>query len=370
MKPYFGLLIFAFSFLSCHAQTSEAVNGIDNTVFIDDGSIGNKIYELCKYFPNETQLSFAILKEGTERYVDVKRVRDTLIVIEHKPYTYEIGSITKVFTSTLLAQAVTEGEVALTEAINTRYNASFLDEVEIPFVNLANHTSGLPRLPSNLFGAEGFEMNNPYKIYDKPALDSYLAEKLKFDTAIGSKYAYSNLGAGLLGQTLAQVYNQPYKKLISEKIFNVFGMEQSTFGNKNVKDSLVTGLNKNGKPVSFWDMDAMAPAGAILSTTGNLSLFVKAHFAGDNEALTLSRKRTHAVNKNKDIALGWHIIKGEGGDKFYWHNGATGGFTSSLAMDVDHKTAVIILSNVSGLSPERGKIDTLCFNVMKMLKEE
>ncbi|RMB62900.1 class C beta-lactamase-related serine hydrolase [Dokdonia sinensis] len=369
MKIVYTLILSAFTLFSCQAQTSEAVNGFDTTQFPSE-AISLKVYEQTKRFPNNTQISFAFLNEGQETFVDVKRDNDTLSVIAHKPYAYEIGSVTKVFTSTLLAQAITEGRVSLKESITNHYNAPFSGNIEISFEQLANHTSGLPRLPSNIFNAQGFEVNNPYKIYDKASLDSYLADQLELENKSGTTYGYSNLGAGLLGQTLAQVYDTPYKKLISEKIFKVFGMKQSTFGNVNVEQFLVSGLDKDGQSVSFWDMDAMAPAGAIISTTEDLSLFVKAHFAGGNDALALSRKRTHTINNNMDIALGWHIIKAQSGQKFYWHNGATGGFTSSLAMDVDTRVAIALLSNISGLSPESGKVDQLCFNLMRLLKEE
>lgn len=369
MKFFSAIISSAFTLFSCQAQTSEAINALDTSQFPSE-AIGLKVYELTKNFPNGTQLSFAFLNGEEEVYIDVKRDDDTLSIIEHKSYAFEIGSITKVFTATLLAQAVTEEKVKLDESIDSHYKAPLLGNVDISFEQLTNHTSGLPRLPSNLFNAQGFETNNPYKIYDKLALDFYLANQLKLENESGTKYGYSNLSAGLLGQTLAQVYDTPYKRLISEKIFKEFGMEQSTFGNENVEQFLVKGLDKNGHQVSFWDMDAMAPAGAILSTTEDLSLFVKAHFEVGNDALTLSRKRTHTVNKNMDIALGWHIIKANSGEVLYWHNGATGGFTSSLAMDVNEKTAVVILSNISGLSPESGKVDTLCFDIMRLLKEE
>ena len=70
-----------------------------------------------------------------------------------------------------------------------------------------------------------------------------------------------------------------------------------------------------------------------------------------------------------DIALEWHIINTKSGNTWYWHNGGTGGYTSSMAMDVETKKAVIVLTNVSAFSKLQKHIDPLCFELMKTLKK-
>ncbi|MFV0590009.1 MAG: hypothetical protein ACK5M7_01375 [Draconibacterium sp.] len=69
-----------------------------------------------------------------------------------------------------------------------------------------------------------------------------------------------------------------------------------------------------------------------------------------------------------EIGLGWHILHPEPETTLYWHNGGTGGYTSSVAINMQNKSAVIILSNVSAFHPKKGKIDELCFGLLKTLK--
>jgi hypothetical protein len=71
-----------------------------------------------------------------------------------------------------------------------------------------------------------------------------------------------------------------------------------------------------------------------------------------------------------DIGLGWHILKSQAKNPWYWHNGAAGGYSSSIAIDVIAKNGIIILSNVSAFNPNMGNIDKLCFELMKTLEKE
>ena len=113
---------------------------------------------------------------------------------------YEIGSISKVFTATLLADMVNRGEVALAEPI-----AKFLPKtVKVPERNgkqitlqdLATHKSALPRLPTNL---QPKDPTNPYADYTVDNLYAFLnSHTLTRD--IGAQEEYSNLGVGLLEQ--------------------------------------------------------------------------------------------------------------------------------------------------------------------------
>ena len=79
--------------------------------------------------------------------------------------------------------------------------------------------------------------------------------------------------------------------------------------------------------------------------------------------------KTFEANDKIDLGMGWHIIKSESGKNVHWHNGGTGGYTSSMAIDTEGKNAVIILTNVSAFNPKMGQIDQLCFALTKLLVE-
>ena len=102
------------------------------------------------------------------------------------------------FTSTLLAQYVLEGRVSLEDDITDYMHIDIKGNPGISFKQLANHTSGLPRLPSNI-ETESFDTENPYQAYDEKHLRQYLLEEIDLEQTPGERYSYSNLGAGLLG---------------------------------------------------------------------------------------------------------------------------------------------------------------------------
>src|SRR5687767_12715314 len=141
---------------------------------------------------------------------------------------FEIGSITKVFTSLLLADMIQKGEVALTDPV-----AKYLPETvrmperggkKITLEHLATHTSSLPRLPANMFPRDPA---NPYADYTTGQLYEFLSStELMRD--IGEKYEYSNLGVGLLGHALARRAGMSYETLVRMRILEPLGMKSTT----------------------------------------------------------------------------------------------------------------------------------------------
>src|SRR5262249_11166935 len=116
---------------------------------------------------------------------------------------FEIGSITKVFTSLLLADAVKRREVALTDPISKflpdRVKSPERGDRAITLQDLSTHTSGLPRLPANFAPKNA---SNPYADYSVEDLYQFLGG-YQLTRDIGTQYEYSNLGGGLLGHVLA-----------------------------------------------------------------------------------------------------------------------------------------------------------------------
>lgn len=322
----------------------------------------------CQYlrgFPDGTNASLAIIENGDIRFFGVVRVHDSLHLVDNRQAVFEIGSISKVFTATLLANLVLEGKVKLDDDIGDYFDVPIKGSPRITFKSLANHTAGLPRLPSNLFALSN--PDNPYKDYDTQKLEDYLRESLTLSDNAGSKSEYSNLGAGLLGYTLERVSGEPYQELLERYIFSKYGMASSTTRRQDVADRLVNGLDGRGEPTSHWDLASLVGAGGILSTTEDLTRFALRQFDDNNGALALTRQKTFAVNERTDIGLGWHINYTDAGDMWHWHNGGTGGFRSCMAIDVNRSNGVIILSNVSAFHNDSGKIDQLCFALMGMI---
>ena len=340
-----------------------------NNLTIKSGIITQKqseiIFENAKIFPNHTQISIAIIKDGKVNYYGINNKNDTISTVNNKRSVFEIGSISKVFTSTILANFVIDEKINLNDNINGYLKTSFNNNTEISFINLANHTSGLPRLPSNL-DLTKVNPENPYKEYKEKGLEEYLTKHLELLNK--EKYQYSNLGAGLLGYTLSKIENTTYENLLQNKIFSKFNMYNSTSDINKIKGNLVKGLNNEGNDVPNWEFSVLAGAGAIFSTVEDLSQFAISQFDNSNKELKLTRKKTFEVNENLDIGLGWHILKSQSKNFWYWHNGGTGGYSSSMVIDENTKNGIIILSNVSAFNPNKGNIDKLCFKLMKTIE--
>ncbi|SNZ01072.1 serine hydrolase domain-containing protein [Flagellimonas pacifica] len=325
------------------------------------------IFEKVKGFPNKAQISIAIISNGKAKYYGAKRANDSILTIENHKSVFEIGSITKVFTATLLADFVIEGKIELDDNINDFIDFTIKDNVPISFKQLATHTSGLPRLPESL-SSPSIDLTNPYKDYNEEKLKLDLSEKLVMSEKPGTKSEYSNLGVGLLGCVLGEIDNSTYGDLVQTKIFDRHQMSNSTTIRSKVMDKLVLGINENGQEVSNWDMSILMGAGGILSTTEDLTKFAIAHFDDNNKDLGLTRTPFHKATDNFSTGLAWGIITTESEAIWYWHNGGTGGYTSSMIIDTEEENGVIILSNISALGTMANNVMSLCPELMKTLE--
>ncbi|WP_306350902.1 serine hydrolase [Flavobacterium sp. '19STA2R22 D10 B1'] len=345
----------------------ESNNGGNNTFYALRSypkEIAEIIYSKSKDFPNNAQLSIAIIQNGKTNYYGIIKENDSIKPSENQHKVFEIGSITKVFTSTVLASLVEEKKIKLTDYVNSYYSFPFKDNIKISFESLANHTSGLPRLPQNLDLSNEI---NPYKNYKAKELEEYLKNLLKLENEPLKTYSYSNLGAGLLGYTLGLSQKTSFNALLQKKIFDKYKMMDSFTSSQNLGNKLVKGLSANGELVSNWDFDVLFGGGGILSTTADLAKFANAQFNPENKELSLTRKPTFVIKDKMKIGLGWHILKLEKDKELFWHNGGTGGYSSSMAVNVEEKTAIIILSNVSGINE---KIDVICFDLLNKISKK
>lgn len=360
MRNYHHLFILILAGACNSSQQNHLVNSLDKNQT-------DLVLSKATEFPNNTQLAIAIIKNGEVSFSGLKNERGSILWINNHKNTFEIGSITKVFTSTLLAKLVVDNKLQLTDTINQYIETPLKGNARISFVQLANHTSGLPRLPSNLDSTTPPE--NPYKDYGEEKLKSYVSNELKLSENNGSEYVYSNLGVGLLGYLLAEIEGISYESLIQREIFSRYHMDNSTTDILRVKN-LIKGLDVEGNEVPHWDIAALVGAGGALSSTEDLSKFALAHFDNSNKELALTRTSTHSINHISDIGLSWEIINRRSGDIWYKHNGRTGGYTSAMIIDVNNKNGVIILSNISAYSSHSSTINDFSYDLMKSINNE
>lgn len=368
-------ILIIFAVFGCkNASISSAKNGLIINDSLRTFEQIELIYENAKFFPDKTQLSLAFIDNNDVSFYGIKRLRDTLFFVNNSDKIFEIGSLTKTFTTTLLAGYAIAGEIKIEEKINDYLQFRIKDNIPITFKGLANHTSGLPREPSNMLWCAILNPDDPFKTYDEEKLKEYLMQKISKPDNSPRRFQYSNLGAGILGYVLCQTKGTTYENLLQKHIFAKYKMKSSTTQLKKVNQNIVNGLDENGNesPNWIWDSSSLVSAGGILSNAEDLSKFISAQFDNKNSELKLTQKMTFAdslsgVKKMKGIGLGWIILEGIDSNNWHWHNGGTYGYKASAVFDVKKKKGIVILSNVSAKNERNGNIDQLSFELLKTL---
>ncbi len=285
-------------------------------------------------------------KDGAHYYNFGTKTINGSPVDEHS--IYEIGSISKVFTAILLAQQVVNGKMKLDDPIKKYLPADVKipqrSGKEITLGNLSDHTSGLPRMPSNFSPANS---NNPYADYTVKQMFEYLSG-YELTRDIGAQYEYSNLAQGLLGNILAMQAGTSYEALLIKNIATPLGMKETKITlDDNMKKNLAMG-HSDGAQVENWDIPTLAGAGAIRSSTSNMLKFLSVNIGLTKSSLRKALDLSHQVRHDKAgamrVGLGWHIAKGKNGD-VVWHNGGTGGYRTFAGFVKETGVGVVVLTN-------------------------
>lgn len=263
---------------------------------------------------------------------------------------FQIGSVSKVYTGVLLARLIQQKVVALSttlgEIVDLGSHAS--DSVKsISLVQLATHGSGLPRLPKDL-RTKSMDKRDPYAHYTEDDLLNYLRRHDVRAKRVG-RYAYSNLGVGLLGFLLSRSTGLSYPGALRDYVLEPLGLHDTDASQSDeVLKQTTDGFTARGKPATCWRLPTLAGAGALHSTVSDQLAFLKANTttqAPDEmaDALRLAQQ-PHAEYGKTRVGLGWHWATHEG-QQVLWHSGATGNFSSSICLAPDKRSGVVVLSN-------------------------
>ena len=213
---------------------------------------------------------------------------------------FDIGSITKTFTTLLLADMVDRGIVKLTDPIEkylpTSVKVPEFKGYKITLEDLATHTSGLPFLPSNIW------VSNKVGVINSNYTTNQLYTALSNFTLTrepGSKFQYSDLGLGLLGHVLSLKAGVPYEQLIKDRILNVLGMNDTkiTLSQDDIKNRFPVG-HHNGKEIDTPIIPAVIEgAGAFRSTASDLLKYVSANLGFLHTKLDAAIQLQHLISE-------------------------------------------------------------------------
>ena len=278
---------------------------------------------------------------------------------------FEIGSVTKVFTGLLLADAVQRREVTLdspvSELLPPGITVPTKDKAPITLKHLMLHSSGLPRLPPSLLKPTP----DPYAGYGEEQLyRDLLATQL--ETAPGTRIVYSNYGAGLLGFALGRKIGGGYPTVLRERVLVPLGLKDTYLGFP-AGAPRAEGTNEDLQPMVPWTFDALAGAGAIVSNVRDQLTLIDAEldaYAGSKLPLRAPMRLTQETqleDVGANAGLGW-VIDREGR---YWHNGGTGGFHAFVGFDPKTRRGIVILAATS-----TSLVDHLANSLYKILANE
>ena len=260
---------------------------------------------------------------------------------------FEIGSVTKTFTSSLLSDLNLKGEIRIQDSIQT-YLPIFKNVVAknhkiITLENLSTHTSGLPRDPFNM------DVNNDYRYrdYSIEKLNNFLSNYTL--DSIPNTYSYSNLGVLIIEQAIESKMNQTYESLIMERVTTILGMTDTEFKvSKDKRSRLVTGY-KNGKETDELDIGEFQAMGGLRSTAQDMLKFLGAQLGMYPTSLSDALQETHKIHfedDNNAMGLGWEILKRkESGKTIHYHKGSTPGFTAFAGFNIEDQIGVVVLNN-------------------------
>ncbi|MCX5743709.1 MAG: serine hydrolase [Proteobacteria bacterium] len=272
---------------------------------------------------------------------------------------YELGSVTKVYTSLLFADAIQRREVELDTRLSALLppgvTAPTKDNVDITLAHLALHSSGLPRLPPTIANAP--TSTDPYAKYGEDALYADLVHTPLAVTP-GETIAYSNFGAGVLGFVLGKKLAPTggFGKALTDRVLVPLALTDThlkipaaDLGRRAV------GTEDDLLAVPSWTFDALAGAGALVSTARDQLTLIDAELdaaiGGDGplrRAMKLSQE-PRLENPSSNEGLGWQIdATGR-----YWHNGGTGGFHAFVGFDPKTRRGVVILASTASSLVDR-----------------
>lgn len=270
---------------------------------------------------------------------------------------FEIGSITKTFTTLLLADMVERGELALTNLVR-----DFVPEdIHVPqygnraitLTHLASHGSGLPRMPTNFTPAD---LTNPYADYGEQKLFEFL-DSYELPRAPGSLYEYSNYGMGLLGYLLSRSKGLSYEELLQQRILDVLGLNDTSITlSESQRQRLAHGYS-GVVSIPNWGFGALAGAGAIRSTAKDMLAYLATNLGLRDSplysAMTNSHKARITASPGLQVGLGWHILS-RGGRQFVFHDGQTGGYSALIAFEQEAQRAVVVLASGWAVASDLG----------------
>lgn len=328
------LTLFSFQFYSC-----------DMPYGIPDDAASKTFLEMIEYTTKDNdgaRITAGIIKNRTMDYTVYGENGSKLPQIE---YVYEIGSVTKTITSSLLCKAISENKTTLNDTIDKYINVSG-NHYYPPFRRLVTHTSGYRGYYFDLIDTANSQKGNGNQYYgiSTNRLNNQINNNLLNDKSY--PFFYSNFGISVVGYALASIYGNNYATIIDNFIISELGLAHT-----KVSDG-------TGDLSGYWKWntdDAYLPAGGLVSTITDMMKYVNLHMTDGLPYLALGHTAITEINaapkeylelgiRMDSAGIGWIVDRK---NDIIWHNGGTSNFNTYIAFNKQKQIGVVILSNLS-----------------------
>ena len=283
---------------------------------------------------------------------------------------YNIGSVAKTFVTTILAQAVVDKKLNLNDDIRKFLPSSYpnlqYNDQPIRFVNLANHTSGLPRnfrvfssaIQDSLRKLTIPEQVKFYSLYNQDSLLIDL-QRIKLDTLPSTKFQYNSNAMMVLVLLLENVYHKSYEEIVTQYLRTHLKMYNTKpFLTGTEITNAVQGYSNNGKPQQFFNLRGFYFGPTMNTTINDMLKYIKANLLTKEKAIRLTHQLTYGKEKGFGIGLGWMMDNNSNGERYIYHDGNTKiGYNTLCTLYPSENLGFIIIVNDTKSQDKVGELE-------------
>lgn len=317
---------------------------------------GISSHELSRHLTGvaeHTEVAIAVVEPEHTYFTGYAYSNGNWVELGNRHRVFELGSISKLYTAYLALQLEGAGYLSRDSQIGDFLDPTIDDlsaEVaDITLEQLLSHTSGLSFLPTTLTDMPLID-SNPFKNFSRDALLEYLSTA---KLSQPGQFNYSNLGYAVAGLMLERASDEGFEALFNTWVLEPYGLEQTTLHREQLAPHLVAGMNVDGSTAVYWDFAAFTAAGGIYASIFDLAAFIQRHLTDNQAAYTQMRQPVVA-----ESGLAWSIQR-DGRRQRLEQSGATGGFTTAVLLDSRRQRAVVVLSNIPGVSEQAHQVISL-----------
>lgn len=217
--------------------------------------------------PGHRNVSTFLLEDGTVTFAGLGADEHT---------EFEIGSVTKTFTAEIMANQIAAGRISEGTTVGDIIDAGDSGLADVTLRELADHTSGLPRLPGGTWVAGILGATTGGNPYGGETRESVIADARADELSDRGEEEYSNLGVALLGNLLAIEAGTTWEALVDEQILTPLGMADTyVMTDGAVSAATPRGLTPAGREAQPWEMGGYNPAGGVRSTAADIARYAE-----------------------------------------------------------------------------------------------